>query len=340
MSQVLELYRSELGAELRSIIGTSGLPLYDMMRYHLGWTDHVGLPEQVKEGKLWRPVLCLLACQAVGGSWQTSLPAAAAVELGHNFSLVHDDIEDASSERRHRPTLWRVWGQAQAINVGDALHVLARLALLRLEGRGVAEPKILRAVRALDEACLQLCEGQYLDIAFENRLHISVEDYLRMISLKTAALFEVSLHLGSFLGTDDKTVIEHLRSFGRNLGMAYQIRDDLLAIWGEEKTTGKPSLSDVRTRKKTLPIVYGLERAEAEEKERLLKLYRQEVIGNEDAVSVVKILDRLGVQTYTQSVVERYYHQALSQLETSGLAPSALSGLRETASLLLGERIR
>ncbi len=333
--RVLELYRDELVAELRAIIGDSSLPLYDMMRYHLGWIDGSGFSPPAKGGKLWRSFLCLFACQAVGDGWQKALPAAAAVELIHNFSLIHDDVEDVSPERRHHPTLWKMWGQAQAINAGDAMHALAQLSLLRLESKGIAERKILQAAKALDEACLRLCQGQYLDISFESQIDTSVADYLKMIALKTASLFETSLYLGALFGTDETAVIEHLCGFGRNLGMAYQIRDDLLGIWGLPEVTGKLRLEDIKRRKKTLPVVYGLEKAKAEGGEGLLKLYQQETIGEEDATKVASLLDGLGARCYTQDAVKQYYHQALFHLEASDLTSQA--DLRGMAVLLLGE---
>lgn len=334
MTPVPDIFRAELDTELRSILGTSQLGVYDMMRYHLGWIDEPGQPRQEPGGKLLRPILCLLACQAVGGEWRQALPAAAAVELVHNFSLLHDDIEDASPERHHRPTVWKVWGQAQAINAGDSMHALARLALFRLEGRGVTQERVLRAAHVLDETCLQLCEGQYLDICYEGCLDIEVEDYLRMIGGKTAALIEASLHLGALVGAGDEKATGHLRHFGRDLGLAFQIQDDVLGIWGGEKTTGKPA-DDIQRRKKTLPAVYGLKAARAGEREELRRIYGQEAMGKEDVTRVVGILNRLGARGYAQSMAEQYYQEAISQLEASGLPPPALEELKEIAASLM-----
>jgi geranylgeranyl diphosphate synthase type I len=334
--KVLELYRAELLAELRSIIGDNNLPLYDMMRYHLGWIANSDLPQPERGGNLWRPFLCLFACQAVGGGWQKALPAAVAVELVHNFSLIHDDVEDASSERRHHLTLWKVWGQAQAINTGDAMHALAQLSLFRLESRGIPGRKMLKAAEALDKACLQLCQGQYLDLSFESQIDTSVADCLKMIALKTASLFETSLYVGALLGIDEPAVIDQLCGFGRDLGMAYQMRDDLLGIWGSPELTGKPRLEDIRRRKKTLPVVYGLEKDKAEGGEGLLRLYQQETIEEEDATKVASLLDEMGARRYTEGMLEQYYHQALSHLEANSLASQA--NLRGLAALILGEK--
>ncbi len=143
-----------------------------MLRYHLGWEDAEGRPLRSEGGKALRPTLCLLACEAAGGDWRAALPAAAALELAHNFSLVHDDIPDRDPERRHRPAVWSVWGEAQAINAGDALLALSHLAVLKLVPKGVPAERALQAARVLDECTLEIVEGQALDISFEERLDV------------------------------------------------------------------------------------------------------------------------------------------------------------------------
>ena len=320
-------YRPDLEAELRRIVGHSPLPLYQMMRYHLGWIDVSGQSQLTSGRKLLRPSLCLLSCESVGGNWHLALPAAAALELVHNFSLIHDDIEDESRERRGRPTVWSVWGQPQAINTGDAMHTLARLALLRLEGKGVAPGKILSAVRLLDETCLRLCEGQYLDMSYEERLDISIDDYLEMIGLKTAALFECSLRLGALLGTEDERVIEGMGRFGNNLGLAFQIQDDVLGIWGEDEITGKPA-SDLLEKKKTLPVIYGIQRAEPEQRAELLRLYGGERIMERDIAHIVEVLDGLGARRYASDVAGQYCQRALAELDETSIPPSAKEQFR------------
>ncbi|MCL0079283.1 polyprenyl synthetase family protein [Dehalococcoidia bacterium] len=327
-------YRPDLEAELRRIVGDSPLPLYHMMRYHLGWIDVSGQSQLTSGGKLLRPSLCLLSCESVGGDWHVALPAAAALELVHNFSLIHDDIEDESRERRGRPTVWSVWGQPQAINTGDAMHTLARLALLRLEGKDLAPGKILSAVRLLDETCLRLCEGQYLDMSYEERLDVSIDDYLEMIGLKTAALFECSLKLGALLGTDDERAIEGMGRFGRNLGLAFQIRDDVLGIWGEDKITGKPA-TDILKKKKALPVIYGIQRAGPEQRAEFLRVYSEQTIAERDVASVRQMLDRLGARQYASGVAGRYRQSALAELDETSISPSAKDQLRELAQFVV-----
>jgi geranylgeranyl diphosphate synthase type I len=329
LPQVLERYRSEIQAELKSLIDLNS-PLFPLMGYHLGWVDQRGQPRSGSGGKMLRSTLCLLACEAVGGGWRGALPAAAAVELVHNFSLIHDDIEDRSPQRRGHPTLWHLWGQPLAINAGDAMYALSRLALLRLEERGVQPEKVLQAARLLDESCLRLCEGQHLDLCYQNRLDIGIDDYLKMISGKTATLFQCSLKLGALLGADDQELVECLGHFGHNLGLAFQIRDDILGIWGQEKVSGKSSVSDIQEMKKTLPIIYGL----AKDKE-LSMIYRKEALDGDDLVSVPSILERVGAQAYAQDVAQRYYDEALSALQSASIPSPAKEDFEAIADFVL-----
>lgn len=178
--------RTAVSVELRKVVDSCPSTLGDMLRYHLGWQDEHGNSCPCEPGKSVRSTLCLLSCEAVGGEAAEVMPAAAAVELVHNFSLIHDDIEDDSYERHHRPTVWRVWGQSQAINAGDAMFALAYLALHGLEEKGISYQRISRATQVLSQACLELCEGQYLDLDYERRLDITVDEYLNMASKKTA----------------------------------------------------------------------------------------------------------------------------------------------------------
>ncbi|MBI4301336.1 MAG: polyprenyl synthetase family protein [Chloroflexi bacterium] len=332
LASIFQRYEVELKEELKAAIGGSS-PLYDMMRYHLGWMDHQGQPIQAASGKGLRPTFCLLACEAAGGHHSIALPAAAAVELIHNFSLIHDDIEDSSPERRYRPTVWWLWGIPQAINAGDGMHVLARRALWRLKDRRTNQAKMLAAARILDEACLKLCEGQYLDIAYEKRLDIGVADYLAMIERKTAALFASSFHLGALLGTQDHGLIERFRRCGHQLGLAFQMVDDILGIWGQDQLTGK-STSDIQTKKKSLPVVYGLETAKDSQKEELLQIYGRDILDEGDVRRVLAILESLEARGYVQSLAQRHYGAALAELEALKTSP-ALEELKLVAAFMV-----
>jgi geranylgeranyl diphosphate synthase type I len=327
-------YRDAMQVELKKVIDSCPSALGNMLRYHMGWQDEHGHPCNRESGKFIRSTLCLLSCQAMGGDTSQVTPAAAAIELIHNFSLIHDDIEDASYERHHRPTIWKLWGQSQAINAGDALFTLAYLALLKLKERGIADEKIANSTKMLSLACLELCEGQYLDVEYENHLDTTVEDYLAMANKKTGALFAVSTSLGAYLGSEDSKVVDSFQLFGKELGIAYQICDDMLGIWGVEESIGK-SVGDISQKKKTLPVVYGLQNSEGETRKRLERLYSQKSIEGGDIAEVTKILDHLGARDYAENLAGQYYYKALAHLEAAELDTSRQAPLKEAACFLL-----
>ncbi len=327
-------YRNTVREALQEAIDSCPPALLNMLRYHMGWQDKHGQPCSGESGKFIRSTLCLLSCQAVEGDTSQVMPAAAAVELIHNFSLIHDDIEDASSERHHRPTVWKLWGQSQAINAGDAMFTLAYLSLLRLKGKGIADKKVVSSTKMLGLACLELCEGQYLDVEYENCLDITIDNYLDMAAKKTAALFAVSTSLGAYLGSEDSMLVDCFHLFGKELGIAYQIYDDILGIWGIGESTGK-STGDISQRKKTLPVVYGLQNSTGEVRRRLEKLYSQKSIEGEDIMEVTKILEHLGARDHAENLAEQYYYKALTHLEAARLDTSRQGPLKETAHFLL-----
>ncbi|MDQ6794277.1 MAG: polyprenyl synthetase family protein [Chloroflexota bacterium] len=288
--------------------------VYGMVRYSLG-LDSTDAPA----GKRIRPLLGLLAYASIAGDYAPALPGAAAVELGHNFSLVHDDIEDGDRERRHRPTIWALNGVPQAINTGDMLFSLSRMALHRLTELGFSDAKVLRLMRLYDETCVALCEGQYIDIATsESDDLMSVELYFDMIGRKTAALIAGSIEAGAILATNDEAVIARYRAFGWALGIAFQLNDDLLGIWGQEPSTGKEP-SDVARKKKTLPVIYAFEHAGPADRARLRELYGKASASAADVADIVAVLERLGGRDYTRDEARRYRDEALAELEAAGV---------------------
>jgi geranylgeranyl diphosphate synthase type I len=330
---VLGRYREEVDAELRAAFDSCSSPLYDMLRYHLGWLTPDGRPANDTAGKGLRSTLCLLACEALGGERSMALPAAATVDLVHNYSLIHDDIQDRDLERRHRPTVWAVWGEAQAINAGSAMRQLAGITLRKLAYRGVSREKTLRAVSLLDDTCLRLLEGQWLDISFEARLNVSLSDYLDMISLKTGALLGCAAELGALVASDDGATAAFQR-FGRNLGLAFQIRDDALGIWGDGAETGKPACSDIRRKKKSFPIICALQESSPREEE-LRRVYSQPQIGEEQVAAVLDVLDSIGAREATRVAAERYRDQALAEIAPLSLLLDARNDLEEMAHFLV-----
>lgn len=332
----LARYRRDVDAFLRSFLDRGSCShLTRMTRYHMGWEDADGRPAE-KSGKALRPSLLLLACEAAGGDPRQALPAAGAVELVHNFSLIHDDIQDRDRERHHRPTVWAVWGEAQAINAGDALLALARLALLRLHDEGVPAATALAAARVLDERTLEMVEGQVMDLAFEDSPHVELDDYLSMIGKKTGALFDCSLHLGALVGGSDRDVAGGLGKVGRLLGSAFQIRDDMLGIWGAEYRTGKETAADIRRHKKSLPLVYALNSGDEFALECVDKAYHKHDLSENDVSTVLRALDAIGAQAYCAARAEEQMTAALALLDGLPLANEHVAELRETAEFLSG----
>lgn len=326
-------YLSAIETEMRSSLAVSAkelAPYYGMISYHLGWVDQSFCPSEQRPGKRLRPVLCLLSCEACGGDWGQAVPAAAAIELLHNFSLVHDDIEDGSPQRRHRPTIWSLWGQAQAINVGDGLFAISRLALQRLSEQGVSPEKIVLAFRYVDETCLQLTEGQYLDLAFEEEERVTVDMYMEMIGKKTAALMACSTQLGALVATDDEFVIDSYRSFGYQLGLLFQIVDDMLGIWGSSEATGKGVGEDIVSKKKSLPVLYALQQSDE-----LRDIYRQESMDAEQQQIVMERLESLSARQYAEEMAARHLELALDTLENSRIQNQAQENLRKIAHFLV-----
>ncbi len=339
LEEAFEHYLPQVEAELQELVRSpdGGLAAYyGMMRYHLSWVDTAFREVDAQSGKRIRPLLCLLCNQAAGGKTEQAVPAAAAIELVHNFSLVHDDIQDSSRYRRGRQAVWDVWGAAQAINVGDGMFVLARLALHRLAAQGVPPGRQQTATLALDRACLALCEGQYFDMTFEDRLDIDLNQYLHMIGLKTATLLAASAQLGAIVAGAPPEIVEHYHGFGHQLGMAFQIQDDILGAWGDERVTGKSAATDIRDKKKTLPVVYALNCSQQQDAaDQLGQLYSQEGSLDEGSIqATLDLLERTGARAYAEEMARAYHRSALAQLEQAGADDAAGAALRELAAFL------
>jgi len=305
-------------------------PFYGMMQYHMGWVNEDFLPATVHGGKRIRPLLTMLTCQASAGDWTKAVPAAAAVEILHNFSLVHDDIEDVSPTRRGRKTVWKIWGEAQAINSGDAMFALAHLALVRLADSNVPSATVVRAIQRFDETCLSLTHGQYSDMGFEAREGVQVDEYIEMITGKTAVLLSLCAELGALIAGQDDNSIAHYAEFGLNLGLAFQVIDDILGIWGDESKTGKSAATDIITKKKTLPVLYGLERSTA-----LIDLYRNAEADDFFVREVVTLLDELGAREYASVRAATYSADARQHLQDANPTGEAGEALLQLADMLM-----
>ncbi|MEW5870249.1 MAG: polyprenyl synthetase family protein [Chloroflexota bacterium] len=331
LQQLTQTLLPAIEEELQRVVATCRQPgledMYAILAYHMGWQGQGAGPEA--RGKRIRPMLVLLTAQAAGGSWQTALPAAAAVELIHNFSLVHDDIQDQSPLRRGRPTVWTQWGVAQAINAGDALYTLAFLALRPLP-QAISTERTLRACSVLAETCLLLTQGQYLDLAYEARGDLHVEAYWPMVSGKTSALLAACGALGALSAQAEEAVIDAYRRFGSLVGIAFQVLDDLLGIWGDAALTGKSAESDLLSGKKSLPVLYGLARNGP-----FAERWKQGGVTATEVSALAAQLEAEGGRAFTQDWARRYTGQALQALEEAQPQGEAGAALRELADLLL-----
>jgi geranylgeranyl diphosphate synthase, type I len=327
--------------ELRDLLQSSD-PFVDrhyaMLQYHMGWLDVDLQPVEQNSGKRIRPVLCLVACRACGGDPRQAVPAASGLELLHNFSLLHDDIEDNSATRRHRPTAWTVFGLPLAVNAGDAMFSVAHLAFYRLAERGVPLAQIFEALRVFDDMCLALTEGQFLDMSFEGRAAVEVPEYFRMVQGKTGALLGASAQIGALIAGAEPDVVTACRRYGRALGMAFQLQDDVLGIWGSEAVTGKSAASDILAKKMSLPVIYGM--SDADVGPALRARYAGPQFTLDDVPPVLALLNAAGAREFTEMrawEATAEAHQALRDAEPS-LAPAAQAPLHELLDSLLGRQ--
>jgi geranylgeranyl diphosphate synthase, type I len=318
VSALLKRGRTLATPMLRATVERLAPPMDTVAAYHFGWIDEEGRPSHADGGKAVRPALALLSAEAAGAAPETALPGAVAVELVHNFSLLHDDLMDGDEQRRHRDTVWKVHGPAQAILVGDALFALANEILLEL---GTVEAG--RATRRLTRATRRLIDGQAQDISYEHRERVTVEECLEMEGNKTGALLACAVSIGAVLAGADDRMADALESYGYHLGLAFQAVDDLLGIWGDPEATGKQTWSDLRQRKKSLPVVSALcspDPAAA----RLAKLMSADArksqtefedFDEEEFAERAALIEEAGGRQWTSQEAQRQHATALAALE-------------------------
>lgn len=364
LDTVLGRYRSLLGDALLQAIrdaraSTPAAPsttqlldtFYGQIEYHHGWRTPDLRAKTWHPGKLLRPTLVLLASELAAGTVarepqaavHRAIPVALAVELVHNFSLVHDDIEDGDEERHHQPTLWKLWGIPQAINTGDGIFAMAHLQLSYLRERGVPADTILSIAARLDRTCLALCEGQYLDMSFEGRHDVTVAMYLDMIGRKTAALMDCAAHAGSLIGAPSDAMLgERLGAFGRALGMGFQVRDDMLGIWSAV-ALGKTEAGDLRQKKMSLPVIFALEHATPDDHRTLTAIYDEPGPAAEPQIAaLLAVLERTRARERTRAMLRQYCDQARSILDAtcaSANAPDACAALGTILDFVAAEGI-
>lgn len=340
-ASLIALLESEIDIALQRLDGNAPL-MMTMARYHLGITDAAGEPVNTAtrlsvQGKRLRPLIAMRVAEAVGGSAEDAAPIAAAIELLHNFTLIHDDIQDRSPNRRHRPTVWRIWGNAQAINAGDALFAASQLAVLRTYQNPTFTSPVIRLIEKFNTTTINIVRGQILDLDNEGRPDVTPDDYLTMIEGKTAAIVRYATWAGAIVGGASDEVAELLGDVGEAVGMGFQIRDDMLGIWGAREDTGKDAADDIRRRKQSLPILILRGRTSDAESDRLDELFKQDEIGPEGIKEILSLLAKYDVESTVAAHVEQFYQRASEALTTalpnrSGAAIDELNQLIMAAS--------
>ena len=303
--QVAALQQRYLGAvydRLHHVVPQDADGTYPMLRYHLGWEEADGTPSSTSGGKALRPVLCLMACEMAGGDWHQALPAAAALELVHNFSLLHDDIQDRDITRRGRATAWTIWGIPQAVVAGNAMRVAADRSLTQLADSGLSAPTTIAASRMLTQRYMEMIEGQYLDMSFEESGEVTTAQYLDMIGRKTGALIQSAMYMGALIATGDTRSAEAIGQCGRGLGLAFQVWDDYLGIWGDPAVFGKPVGSDIARKKKSLPVVHVFQQIRGADRQRLLQIYSAPEIQGADVETVMAMMAEAGTDRYVREI--------------------------------------
>ena len=335
---MLEAIEKELQRQIARLDQPRTKLFHEMLTYHMGWTgDGAG---SLATGKRIRPLLTLLTCASSfdenrsggngsGNNWLHACSAAAAIELIHNFSLVHDDIQDNSGLRRGRRTIWVKWGAPMAINVGDALFVIANQAILDLAEYYPAEV-VVKAAGILNENCLDLTRGQFMDMSYEERKDLNLNDYWPMIGGKTSALLSACTHIGALLGYANNAKLEAYRLFGYHLGLAFQVQDDILGIWGDEHVTGKSAASDLVEGKNSLPVLFALEKNAG-----VAERWRRGPIEANEITKVSAQLEDEGAREYAEKMAEAQTRKALEYLKQAGPHGEAGEAMLGLANMLL-----
>jgi geranylgeranyl diphosphate synthase, type I len=324
----LDRARRLLEPDLRDAVARLDPSNQAIAAYHLGWTEADGRERAASGGKAIRPAMALLAAEACGADPETGLPAAVAVELVHNFSLIHDDLMDGDRERRHRPTVWALWGIPAAVLAGDAMLVLAQDELLAAGPAGPA------AAALLNGSVAELIRGQTEDLAFESRARVGLDECRRMAAGKTGALLSASARTGAVLAGAEDSVIAALGRYGEHVGMAFQLVDDVLGIWGDPAVTGKPVLSDLRSKKKSLPVAYVLGHRDGQAAELAAWLAAPGPAAEPQLHRIAELISDAGGRSWALAEAEREVELAVDAVHSVPLIESARAELIDLTRFL------
>ncbi len=306
-------------------------------RYHMGWSDESGTAIEAPQGKRLRPALVLLGTDAAGGDPKLALPIAVALEYIHNFSLIHDDVEDRDRFRHHRPTVWVIWGEALALIAGNSMLKMADRAPYALKHNGVSAERSFMIQRLIADTCLSLIEGQYMDIEFETRNDVTVDEYLTMIERKTGALIEAALCAGAMIvdnSSQNASLTAGLRKIGYELGRVFQIRDDMLGVWGSDDT-GKPVGGDILNKKKALPAIHALTYSKGNDNRRIQEIYRKPELDYSDVEDVLDIMATAQTYEFCDSISNRHWSAAAEEIHKLSLENAISDELLQLGEFLI-----
>ena len=316
-------------AALKATVQVRQDPLYRMMEYQMGWVDEGGSPVSPSLMRAY-PALCLGICEALGGKIETAMPAAVAVELLYQFTRVHDDIQEGTPDHGPRPSVWWVWGPAQAINVGDALHVLARLSLFSLSSQGVPPDQVLAATKVMDAASLDLFEGQHQDLQIQGQVAVSQGSYLEMAERRAGALVGCAAQLGALIAGADESIQEHCKEAGHKLGLALHLQHDINELW-DAATTGSP----VTIVRKSFPVVYAIETAPVSVKREIGTFFATRVVDPKGLPRLAELLDDAGARQHSIDATGAAQAEFLASLKSAGVQPGPLAEFEGFAEYLI-----
>ena len=326
LNRVMELVEPELVNSVKKLSNE----LLPVIEYHFGWKTIKGIEAPEDTGKRLRPSLAVLSAEAVGRDMEVAIPGAVAVELIHNFSLIHDDIIDGDKERRHRPSAWTAFSIEDALIAGDALHTLAFQVLLEEN-----TPERVQAARRLVDATTTMISGQAADMTFDDLPTVSFEECLKMEAAKTGALLGYSSSVGAILSGADKNTCNALEVFGYELGLAYQAVDDVLGIWGDPKITGKPAGNDLREKKKSMPVSIVLS-ANNSDSEKLLEIFStKEDLDEEEIVRASALIENAGGREATLEEADKHLKRAIEFLNNADIRKETFCELEEIAHFVV-----
>ena len=329
LPELISRHHDAVEAALQSTVQGRQDPLYRMMEYQMGWVDEGGTAQSITPTRAY-PALCLGVCEALGGNIADAMPAAVAVELLYQFTRVHDDIQDGTPDHGPRPSVWWVWGPAQAINAGDALHVLARLSLFSMGNQGVSTDQVLASTKVMDAASLDLFEGQHQDLQIQGQVTATQQSYLEMAERRAGALMGCAAQLGALIGGADETSQEQYKEAGRKLGLALHLQHDINELWGDSLVNGPVALI-----RKSYPVVYAIETAPVSVKREIGTLFATRVVDPKDLPRLADILASAGARQHSIDVTRAAQAEFLSTLERAGVKSGPLAAFESFAEYLI-----